>query len=314
MINWLLKHYSFQLWAILAFFCFLPATLYGAVIKLGAVHPDIIRLTVFRGQGGDKLLHTPLAIARDAKTGDLIASSFRTNEVVILDKQGFLIKKLGRSAGLVSPYGVAVDELGRIYVSEIQTGMVKILSPGGRLEDEIDLSKAMGRVVAPGRITLDRDGTLYVADLKDNVILVFNGRGDFVHSIAGFDYLQKAGLVNGHIIGLSAYGKTVQIFTKTGKMLSTFGGHGVISEQNFSFPSGFAVDSKGRLWITDAFQHRLRIFSLAGEHLFDFGKMQEKDGGFFFPVDLCFGRMGKLYVLEKGGERIQVFQVSDLKE
>jgi hypothetical protein len=42
--------------------------------------------------------------------------------------------------------------------------------------------------------------------------------------------------------------------------------------------------------------------------------MQEKTGGFFFPVDLCFGDKGKLFVLEKGAERIQLFHVDDLDE
>ena len=276
--------------------------------------PEIRRTATIQRYGGEKLLHSPLSLALDAKNGDLIITSFGSGEVVILDKNGALIKRMGPEAGLISPYGVAIDDMGRIYVSEIQTGMLKVFSPGGILEDKIDLSRAVGRPVSPGRITLDKDDRIYVADLRNNEILVLNHRGDFVKSMGNFDYLQKAVVVNDKILGLSAHGTAVSLFNQEGVLLSAFGKHGDESARNFSFPTGFAVDSKNRIWIADAFQHRLKVFSLDGELLFNFGRMQEKTGGFFFPVDLCFGDKGKLFVLEKGADRIQVFQVGDLDE
>jgi sugar lactone lactonase YvrE len=109
-------------------------------------------------------------------------------------------------------------------------------------------------------------------------------------------------------------GTAVTVLDADGKLLRSFGEHGDEKSRNVSFPSGFAIDGKNRLWIADAFQHRLKVFSLTGEFLFNYGKMEEADGGFFFPVDLCFGDNGELYVLEKGAERIQVFLVEDLNE
>lgn len=275
--------------------------------------PEIKRIATFQSAGGEKLLHSPLALARDAKSGDLIITSFGSGEVVILDAKGFLLNRAGREVGLIAPYGVAIDKTGRIFLSEVQTGILKILSPGGILLDKIDLSLAAGKQVAPGRISIGRDGHLYVADLRANEILIFNSRGDFLRALGGFAYLQKAAAIGDRIIGLSAHGKAVHLFDQEGKLLLTFGEHGEEAERTFSFPTGFAVDAKGRLWIADAFQHRLKIFSMEGNHLFNFGRMEEETGGFFFPVDLCFGEEGKLFVLEKGAERIQIFQVSDLK-
>lgn len=296
------------------FILFCWSTINAAESQTKLEAPEIKREATFVSHGGEKLFRNPLAFAIDAKTGDLIVTSFGSDEIVILDKNGFLIKRVGPQSGLVSPYGVAIDDRGRIYVSEIQTGMLKILSPGGILEDKIDLSMALGRTVSPGRITLDKEGLIYVADLKDNEILIFNSRGDFVSSVGSLEYIQKAGLVNGKILGLSAYGKAVSLFTREGVLLSSFGEHGDQFERNFSFPAGFAVDAKGRLWIVDSFQHQLKVFSLEGKHLFNFGRMQEETGGFFFPVDLSFGDNGRLFVLEKGAERIQIFQVGDLDE
>jgi DNA-binding beta-propeller fold protein YncE len=277
--------------------------------------PEITRIAVFQSQRGEHILRSPLAIVLDEKNGDLIVTSFESGEVVVLDKNGALVKRLGTDAGLVSPYGVAIDGKGRIYVSEVRSGFLKILSPSGTLVDEIDLSKVMGKTVSPGRITLDINGLIYIADLNNNEILVFNGKGDFVRSLGTFEYLQKAGaLGDDRIVGLSAQGKAVKVFSREGALLHSFGDHGDSSDRNMSFPTGFAVDAKGRLWIADAFQHRLKVFSLDGKFLFNFGRMEEKVGGFFFPVDICFGEKGKLFVLEKGADRIQVFHISDLGE
>lgn len=276
--------------------------------------PEIRRTAVIQDRDGERTLRSPIALVRDPQNGDLVITSFETGEVVILDKGGALIKRLGKEQGLVSPYGVAMDSKGRIYVSEVNTGFLKVFSPGGVLEDEIDLSKITGKTVAPGRITLDKDDFIYVVDLNSQRVLVLNNKGDLVLSPGGFNYLQKAGAVSGdRIIGLSAQGTAVKVFSRAGALLNSFGSHTDELERSFSFPTGFAIDAKGRLWIADAFQHRLKVFSLDGKLLFNFGRMEEKTGGFFFPADLCFGENGELFVLEKGANRLQVFQVKDLK-
>jgi DNA-binding beta-propeller fold protein YncE len=277
--------------------------------------PEIRRTAVFQDRDGERTLRSPIALVRDPKNGDLVITSFETSEVVIFDKSGALIKRMGREEGLVSPYGVAMDVKGRIYVSEVNTGFLKVFSPGGVLEDEIDLSKLTGKSVAPGRITLDKDDLIYIVDLNSQSIIVLNSKGDLVLSRGEFNYLQKAGAAgNDRFVGLSAYGTAVKVFSKAGALLNSFGAHGDELERNVSFPTGFAIDNKGRLWIADAFQHRLKVFSLDGKLLFNYGRLEEKAGGFFFPVDLCFGENGELFVLEKGANRLQVFQVGDLKQ
>lgn len=283
-----------------------PATPYNA--------PEIRLIAVFQDQGGEKILRSPLSLVRDHTNGDLIVSSFEAGEVVILDKSGALVKRIGEETGLVSPYGVALDAKGLLYVGEVRTGLLKVFSPIGSLVDEFDLSDVMGKTVSPGRIMLGKDGFLYIADLTNNEILIFDLKGKFVRSVGKFDYLQKGGPDgDDRIIGLSAMGEAVKVFTRGGELLHSFGKHGDSPDKNISFPTGFAVDARKRLWIADAFQHRLKVFSLDGRFLFNFGQMEEKGSGFFFPVDLCFTESGELIVLEKGANRIQIFQVDDLK-
>ncbi len=277
--------------------------------------PLIRRLATYQFLKGERPLRGPLALARDAQNGDLVVTSFESGEVVILNQAGALLHRLGREAGLVTPYGVAVDSKGQIHVSEVETGRLKILGPSGRLVDEFDLSSLRGQRVSPGRVMLNAEGQHFVVDLSSNEILILSPQGSLTRTVGPFAYLQKAGPgPAGETIGLSALGKAVTIVDDQGRTLRSFGEHGDTSGRNVSFPTGFAVDGKERVWIADAFQHRLKVFSMAGRFLFNFGRPEEKTGGFFFPVDLCFGDQGRLYVLEKGANRIQVFRVEDLHE
>lgn len=299
--------------ALLGILLLLAICCFSTSAVAGKDQPTITRLATYQFLKGNHPLQSPLALVRDPHNGDLIVSSFENGEVVILDRNGALVQRLGKQAGLVSPYGVALDPKGRIYVSEVQTGKLKIFAPAGLLLDEINLSTLYGHEVAPGRISLGEDLQVYIVDLNSNQILILSADSTQVRAFGTFGYLQKVATgPDGVVIGLSGKGDAVTVFNAQGEVLRHFGQHGDETERNVSFPSGFAIDNNGRVWIADAFQHRLKVFSLSGDFLFNFGRLEVSAGGFFFPVDLCFGNDGILYVLEKGANRIQVFQVEDL--
>jgi len=277
--------------------------------------PIVRRLEVFGQTGGSPVLKSPLALVRDDRSGDLLATSFETGRVVIFNRAGAVLKTLGSEAGLATPYGIALTADGKILVSEISTGMLKVLSPAGTLLDAIDLSLLRGSKVAPGRVTVGSDGSIAVVDLLNREILLLGSGGELLKTFGPLEYPQKAVVSKtGRILAVSSRGSAVRVFDRSGNKVAEFGGHGDVSPMNVSFPTGLDVDRKGRIWIADAFQHRLKVFSGEGKFLFNFGRLEEKEkGGFFFPVDLRFGPDGLLFVLEKGAGRIQVFQVEDLK-
>ncbi|MBI5442710.1 MAG: NHL repeat-containing protein [Deltaproteobacteria bacterium] len=278
--------------------------------------PSVERSAVLESQAGESFLRAPLALARDPKNGDLLVTSFEAGEVVILDRRGSLLRRLGREVGLASPHGVAIDRAGRIYVSEAGAGTVKVLSPSGTIVDELDLARIAERPVSPGRITFGPSGRLYVVDLRSDAVLVVSEDEKLLATLGKFESLQKAAEgPGGQIVVLSGRGKAVTVFRPDGELIRSFGGHGEPGERNVSFPTGFAVDAKGRVWIADAFQHRLKVFSLDGEFLFNHGGLEgqvEKDA-LYFPVDLAFGEKTELFVLEKGANRIQVLRIGDLE-
>ena len=72
--------------------------------------------------------------------------------------------------------------------------------------------------------------------------------------------------------------------------------------------TGMAVDdSLQRLYLVDAPQSKVFVYSLKGEKLQEWGRRGNKSGEFNFPLDVAIDENGDVYVLDALNFRIQVF-------
>lgn len=173
-----------------------------------------------------------------------------------------------RSEGLGKPYAVAVHR-GRIFVSDSAERFVKVFDvPEGRYF-KIGEDEA-GPLVKPLGIDVDQAGNLYVADATAKTVVVFNRDGRFLRKIGGPKMFDRLSSVSVDPAGTRIY--VVDI-------------GGVSSEQ-----------------------HRVRVFdTLSGNHLFDIGKRGRDGGEFNLPRDVVVGKEGRIYVVDGGNFRVQIF-------
>ncbi len=278
---------------------------------------DVVRLGSLGNDGSGALLEGPVSIALDDRNHLLYLSCAGSSEVVVLDQGGRMIRRIGPTEELISPYGVAVDSRSNLYVSESTTGLVKVFDLRAQWIETHDLSALRGHPVAPGRITCDDDGVLCIIDMSEEEVLVLSPTFEIRQVIPTEGRPQKAmRLPDGDYLVSSARGAALRRFGPSGKVLSLVGGRGDDSPDRVSFPGGFGLDSSGRIWLTDSFRHRVQVFAKDGEFLMDFGRLDRGEGewGFLLPADLCLSSDGTLYVLEKGANRIQVFRLPDPAE
>ena len=99
-------------------------------------------------------------------------------------------------------------------------------------------------------------------------------------------------------------------FSHSGKLILTLGERGVAGEDttHFNRPSDVAVDRDGSFYVSDGYRNnRVLKFSAAGEFLVQWGTKGKTAGQFDLPHGIASDGNGKVYVVDRGNARIQVF-------
>jgi uncharacterized protein (TIGR03437 family) len=127
------------------------------------------------------------------------------------------------AARLNTPYGIAVDTAGNLYIADLGNNRIRMVNPAGT----ITTVSGTDTLQAPRNVALDSAGNLYISE--------FGGA---------------------HVWMLAA-GGTLQNIAGTG--VAGFGGDGApATSAQLSFPCGLAFDSSGNLYIADSSNNRVR--------------------------------------------------------
>ena len=171
--------------------------------------------------------------------------------------------------GFSKPYDVVVCQ-GRIYVSDtVRRSVLMFNVPAGEFAQIGD--KDPGMLRKPLGIAADSNCNLYVADGTANSVLIYDQDGHFIRAIGGGDWFDRLSHVETDPDGQRIY----------------------------------CVDTGG----VDSKRHQVRVFDVqSGKHLFDFGSRGEGPGQLNLPRDIAMGPDQRLYVVDGGNFRIQVFE------
>lgn len=260
----------------------------------------------------------PSALALDERAGVIYVADQKAGAVDAFSLQGVAKFQYGPKDGLKAPVGLAVDRRGNVYVSENEGGPIKIIDSRSEvttldLPADNDPSKETPK---PGRMTIDRDGNLYVVDRANCQIFVFDKDRKFSYKFGvigdkrgQFKLLQDVAVDRqGRIYAADALGAPVTIFDRKGGYIFGFGIHGE-GRGDVAFSAGVFVDRHDQIWVVDKSQHCLKVFDRSGMFLRTFGNFGQQDGGLFYPIAAIVDGLGRVYVLEAGARRLQVFTI-----
>ncbi|MEV8017279.1 RICIN domain-containing protein [Streptomyces sp. NPDC086554] len=203
------------------------------------------------------------------------------------------------SAQLNSPYGVAVDSVGALYISEYSNHRIRKITTDGKISTVAgtgsagsrgdDGPAALAQLNCPRALAVDSADSLYVADAGNHRIRKITADGQ-VSTVAGTGVAGFLGdgadataarLKSPYGVAVDSTGvlyiadhgnQRVRKVTTDGK-ISTFAGNGsagpggdggpAVSAQ-LKNPHGVAVDGAGNLYIADANNHRVRKVTVDG--------------------------------------------------
>jgi hypothetical protein len=208
---------------------------------------------------------------------------------------------------LDKPYGVAIFD-SKIYVCDTNSTVI-IFDLMNKSFAPLKGAVGPGRLIQPTNITIEKDGTKYVADPLRGQIVVF-GRDDAylraygepggwkpVDVVAYEDKLYVADIANGQI----------RVFDKqSGEMLKSFGSGGDPS-QRLDRPTNLALDGEGYLYVTDLGRFQVVKFDRDGHFKMAFGSLGDGPGHFARPKGIAVDRDGHLYVVDAAFSNVQIF-------
>ena len=105
----------------------------------------------------------------------------------------------------------------------------------------------------------------------------------------------------------------IQKFNAAGDWLNTWGtGSAGGGNDQFSYPTGIAVDSSGFIYVADKSNHRIQKFNAAGDWLNTWGTGSAGGGNdqFSYPTGIAVDSSGFIYVADKSNHRIQKFDAA----
>ena len=223
----------------------------------------------------------------------------------------------GRGDGeFVYPRAVDIASDGSLYIID-KTGRIQHFNAEGDFLAEfrmplIEAGKPTGLSFAP-------NGNLYVADTHYHRVVIFSPEGKIVGEFGKFGqddgcfvYPTDVAFSGDGRIFVSEYGGNdkINVFDKKGKFLYCFGTAGNGPSQ-LSRPSALCVDKQlKRIYVADACNHRIGIYSFDGELLGYISSIGREPGFLRYPYDLALLQNGCVAVCEYGNNRLQLFNPS----
>jgi len=273
----------------------------------------------------DRTFLDPQGLAFDPSRFELYVADTGHNRVVVMSKNGVILHTYQHTVRSGSgevlpgePAALLPRPGGKLALTDRLSDRIDLVDYMGNSVGSIDVSKALGTKerASPGRLAGDVEGNLYVIEQRTARVLVFDAAGKLVRSFGGrggsagrFEKIADVAVgENGTIYVLDSTGApVVTAFDSEGHWLLGFGRHGNKPE-TVHFPVALTIDGGGRIWIADAFSHEVKAYTPKGEFVGSFGMPGDGPGQFYFPSDVvAFADV--LYVLEKGGRRVQAFHI-----
>jgi virginiamycin B lyase len=202
-------------------------------------------------------------------------SKFVANEAAVFefDPSGKYIRSIGQGL-FTEPHGLFVDKDDNVWVADVKGNVVVKLSQEGKVLLTLGTKGVMGggrpdNFLGPANVYVGPNGDIFVAD------------GHAVLPAGGGEWFGYNARVSGEM-----YAGIVK-FSPDGKFIKRWGKLGT-GPGEFNVPHNIAMDSQGRVFVSDVGNSRIQIFDQDGKFLDQWKQFGKPNGIFIDKNDVLY--------------------------
>ena len=221
----------------------------------------------------------------------------------------YLIGK--KPSALVSPYGIEVDQEGRVYVVDTFLKTVHVFDVPGN--DYYQFPKEPGSLEFPVDLSIDHDtGLIYVSDSQAKVVKIYTKRGkSFVGILGRGDLERPTGIAinkkTSELLVVDTLSANIVRYALASRTMKGFFGLPGKQPGHFHYPTNIFTTSNGRIVVSDSLNFRVQVFSSRGLPLKVFGSRGNRPGSFARPRGVAVDSDGNIYVVDALFDVVQIF-------
>jgi tripartite motif-containing protein 71 len=272
----------------------------------------------------DGQLAGPAGVAVDA-AGNVYVSDTDNHRIQKFDALGSYLGQWGDATSYNPWYGsIAVDSAGRVYApSRAISTPSPVPASVQVLDSSLNHLKNIGSGILsqPASVAFDRAGNIYVSDIGDSKVYVFDADGYTTHvpavigtpGTADGQMQYPAGVAvdsagNVYVSDFAIFGQPhmIQKFDATGAFVAAWGAPGTGPGQ-LNLPLGINMDKYDNLYVCDFMNRRVEKFDSSGAYLGEWGGVGVGGGGFAWPFDVAIDASGKVFVADVTNDLVQIF-------
>jgi hypothetical protein len=213
-----------------------------------------------------------------------------------------------QSRPLATPYDIAADRRGVLFLLESGNRSISIFSPKGEFLREI---QGRGTWRDPSAIAVSQDGILYLADGSAGRVLELDLTGKVRREFVAGEGVRLTGV---GVFGDAVYcvdnrNHRILVFRKRGAPPEKWGRRGEAAGE-FQSPFRLAIDPTGRVYVTDVLNARVQWFSAFGQHLGTLKRFGAGEGKIFRPTGIGVDIRGRIWVSDSYTGLVQRFDAT----
>ncbi|HEX5591771.1 MAG TPA: 6-bladed beta-propeller [Solirubrobacterales bacterium] len=251
---------------------------------------------------GSGQFNQPTGIAVNPMNGTVVVPDEGNNRVQVFNAKGEFVSAFGSfgsgNGQFNQPRGATVDSKGNIWVIDTGNNRVEKFSEKGEYLSKFGgPGTGNGQFSTPKNLAVDSKGNVWVADSGNKRVQKFNEKGEYVSQFAtGTNPIGLAVDAAGNVwTGTDGTTGAIEEHNEKGELILSFaskgGGNGQVVE-----PKRLAVDGNGFVWVPDAGNNRVEVFTTGGEYVTQFGGFGSGPEQMEYPVGVAVDSRGNVWV------------------